>query len=151
MVFSELLNTIKKGGDFTAEKKSLLLYYDYKSHFDFLTDEQLGKLVRSMLEYEICGVFPEFDEPILKMTFSFIKSNLDRDKQKFFEKCEKNTENGRKGGRPRQNQSNEQVKITDEQHEEQTTTESVEYSSSEDSETAAKKAEFRSKIKGYGM
>ena len=135
----------------TAEKKSLLLYYDYKSHFDFLTDEQVGKIIKAMLSYEIDGVFPEFDEPILKMTFSFIKSNLDRDKQKYLEKCEKNTENGKKGGRPRQNQSNEQVKITDEQHEEQTTTESVEYSSSEDDETAAKKAEFRSKIKGYGM
>lgn len=134
-----------------AEKKSLLLYYDYKSHFDFLTDEQLGRIVRSMLEYEIDGVSPEFDEPILKMTFSFIRSNLDRDKQKYLEKCEKNTENGKQGGRPRKNQSNEQVKITDEQHEEQTTTESVEYSSTEDDETAAKKTEFHSKLKEYGM
>ena len=72
----------------TAEKKSLLLYYDYKSHFDFLTDEQVGKIIKAMLSYEIDGVFPEFDEPILKMTFSFIKSNLDRDKQKYLEKCE---------------------------------------------------------------
>lgn len=135
----------------TAEKKSLLLYYDYQQHFNFLTDEQLGRIIRSMLEYEIDGVFPEFDEPILKMTFSFIKSNLDRDKQKYLEKCEKNTENGKKGGRPRQNQSNEQVKITAEQPEEQNTTGSVEHSSSEDDGTAAKKAEFHSKIQEYGM
>lgn len=135
----------------TAEKKSLLLYYDYKAHFDFLTDEQLGRIVRSMLEYEIDGISPEFDEPILKMTFSFIRSNLDRDKEKWFEMCKTNKENGGKGGRPRKNQSNEQVKITDEQHDEQTTTESVEYSSSEDDETAAKKAAFYSKLKEYGM
>lgn len=121
-----------------AEKKSLLLYYDYKSHFDFLTDEQLGRLIRSMLEYEIDGVLPEFDEPILKMAFGFIKSNLDRDRQKFFEKCEKNTENGKKGGRPRQGQQNEQ-------QEKQTTTEL------EDGETAARKAAFHSKIQEYGM
>lgn len=137
-----------------AEKKSLLLYYDYQQHFDFLTDEQVGKIIKSMLSYEIDGVFPEFDEPIMKMTFSFIKSNLDRDKQKFFEKCEKNTENGRKGGRPRQNQSNEHVNISTantELPEEQTTTESVEYSLSEDAETAAKKVEFHSKVKEYGI
>lgn len=128
-----------------AEKKSLLLYYDYKSHFDFLTDEQLGRIVRSMLEYEIDGVLPEFDEPILKMTFSFIKSNLDRDKQKYLEKCEKNTENGKKGGRPRQDKQNEQ-------YEEQTNAANAEYSyESEDNETAAKKAAFYSKLKEYGM
>lgn len=109
-----------------------------------------------MLSYEIDGVFPEFDEPIMKMTFSFIKSNLDRDMQKYLEKCEKNTENGKKGGRPRQNQSNEHVNISTantELPEEQTTTESesVEYSLSEDAETAAKKVEFRSKVKEYGI
>lgn len=125
-----------------AEKKSLLLYYDYKSHFDFLTDEQLGRLIRSMLEYEVDGIYPEFDEPILKMTFSFIRSNLDRDREKWVKMCKTNKENGGKGGRPRQQ---------NEQQEKQTTTESVEYSSSEDDETAAKKAEFRSKIQEYGM
>lgn len=129
----------------TAEKKSLLLYYDYKSHFDFLTDEQLGRIVRSMLEYEIDNVLPEFDEPILKMTFSFIRSNLDRDKQKYLEKCEKNTENGKKGGRPRQGQQNEQ-------YEEQTNAANAEYSyESEDNETATRKAAFHSKIQEYGM
>ena len=104
-----------------------------------------------MLEYEICGVFPEFDEPILQMTFSFIKSNLDRDMQKYLEKCEKNTENGRKGGRPRQNQSNEHVNISTantELPEEQTTAEGVEYSSeSPDAETAALKQNFFSKYR----
>lgn len=122
----------------TAEKKSLLLYYDYKSHFDFLTDEQLGRIVRSMLEYEVDGVLPEFDEPILKMTFSFIRSNLDRDREKWVKMCKTNKENGDKGGRPRQGQQNEQ-------QEKQTTTES------EDGETAARKAAFHSKIQEYGM
>lgn len=127
-----------------AEKKSLLLYYDYKSHFDFLTDEQLGRLIRSMLEYEVDGVLPEFDETIMKMTFSFIRSNLDRDREKWVKMCKTNKENGDKGGRPRQVQQNEQ-------QEKQTTTESVEYSSTEDDETAAKKTEFHSKLKEYGM
>lgn len=126
-----------------AEKKSLLLYYDYKSHFDFLTDEQLGRLIRSMLEYEVDGVLPEFDEPILKMTFSFIRSNLDRDKQKWVKMCKTNKENGGKGGRPRQQ---------NEQYEEQTNAANTEYSyESEDSETTARKAAFHSKIQEYGM
>lgn len=136
----------------TAEKKSLLLYYDYQQHFNFLTDEQTGKIIKAMLDYEINGVFPEFDEPIMQMTFSFIKSNLDRDMQKYLEKCEKNTENGKKGGRPRQNQSNEQVNISTantELPEEQTNTANAEYSQSQDNETVKRKAEFYSKVKEY--
>ena len=90
----------------TAEKKSLLLYYDYQAHFDFLTDSQVGQIVRAMLDYEIDGVLPEFSEPIMKMTFSFIRSNLDRDMQKYLEKCRKNAENGAKGGRPKNENPN---------------------------------------------
>ncbi len=129
----------------TAEKKSLLLYYDYKSHFDFLTDEQVGKIVRAMLEYEVDGVLPEFDETIMKMTFSFVKSNLDRDRKKWVKMCKTNKENGSKGGRPKSKSDEE---INDELPEEQTTAENVECSSSDD-ETTRKKAEFYSKFKEY--
>ena len=93
-----------------SEKKSLLLYHDYLQHFNFLTDEQVGKIVRAMLSYEVDGILPEFDETIMKMTFSFIKTNLDRDRAKFFERCSKNSENGKKGGRPRK--QNEQIDNT---------------------------------------
>ena len=87
-----------------AEKKSLLLYYDYQAHFDYLADLQVGQIIRAMLSYEIDGVLPEFSEPIMQMTFSFIRSNLDRDMQKYLEKCRKNAENGAKGGRPPKNE-----------------------------------------------
>ena len=113
-----------------SEKKSLLLYYNYSDHFAFLTDEQLGRLIRAMFDYEINRVVPEFDEPVMKMCFSFVQSNLDRDLQKFLEKCEKNAENGRKGGRPPKNQSNEQTDTTDGQKE-QTNTANAEYSQSQ--------------------
>ena len=113
-----------------SEKKSLLIYYDYLQHFNFLTDEQTGKIIKAMLSYEIDGILPEFDETIMKMTFSFIKTNLDRDRAKFFERCSKNSENGRKGGRPPKNQSNEQTDTTDGQKE-QTNTANAEYSQSQ--------------------
>lgn len=125
----------------TAEKKSLLLYYDYQQHFNFLTDEQTGKIIKAMLDYEINGVFPEFDEPIMQMTFSFIRSNLDRDKEKWVKMCKTNKENGGKGGRPPKNQSGEQVDTTEEQ--EQNNTTNTEYSSQTlDDETAELKRNF---------
>lgn len=105
-----------------------------------------------MLNYEIDGVLPEFDETIMKMTFSFIKSNLDRDREKYFKMCKTNKENGGKGGRPPKNQSDEQndeqTDTTDEQKE-QTNTANAEYSQSQDNETVKRKAEFYSKVKEY--
>lgn len=86
------------------EKKSFLVYLDYEEHFNLLTDEQLGKLIRVMMEYEKTKKVPEING-MIKMAFSFIKAQLDRDRGKYEEKCAKNKENGKKGGRPKQNQT----------------------------------------------
>lgn len=84
-----------------AEKKSLMLYYEYERQFALLSDEQLGRLIRAMLAFDIYGVIPDFsDDPKLEMTFSFISAQLERDKTKFEQKCAVNSANGRKGGRP---------------------------------------------------
>ena len=135
-----------------GKKKSLLIYYDYQSHFNFLTDEQLGKIVRAMLDYEINGVLPEFDETIMKMTFSFIKSNLDRDREKYFKMCKTNKENGGKGGRPPKNQNDEQYDEQTDTTDEQTNTAKAECFRAQDNadkETAKRKAEFYSKVQEY--
>ena len=128
-----------------SEKKSLLLYYDYQQHFNFLTDEQTGKIIKAMLSYEINGVFPEFDEPIMQMTFSFIKSNLDRDRAKFFERCSKNSENGRKGGRPKK--QNEQIDNTSSTANEASSSQSQSLNDSDDTTTGERKRHF---LQTYG-
>ena len=62
-------------------KNSFLVYHDYKERFDLLSDEELGKFLHGLMEYEIDGVIPEF-QGMLKMAFSFVKAQLDRDKKK---------------------------------------------------------------------
>jgi hypothetical protein len=84
------------------EKNSFLIYLDYEEHFNLMTNEQLGQLIRAIIEYEKTRVVPKL-EGIVKMAFSFIKAQLDRDREKYEEKCSKNRENGKKGGRPKQN------------------------------------------------
>ena len=44
------------------EKKSLMLYYDYKDQFEMLTDEQLRKLIYAMIEYDKNDVEIELDK-----------------------------------------------------------------------------------------
>lgn len=86
-----------------SEKKSFVLYYDLEQHVQLLSDEQLGRLLRAVFAYEIRGEITEFNDPMLSLCFSFIKVQLDIDNEKYRERCEKNTENGKNGGRPPKN------------------------------------------------
>ena len=85
------------------DKVSFLMYLDYEEQFDLLTNEQIGQLMRAIIKYEKTQEIPEM-EGMVKMAFSFIKTQLDRDREKYNKKCEKNKENGTRGGRPRKNQ-----------------------------------------------
>lgn len=77
------------------EKKSLLLYYDYKDQFEMLTDEQLRNLIYAMIEFDKNDTEIELDK-MTKMAFAPIKRKLKDDKKKWIEMCKTNSENGKK-------------------------------------------------------
>lgn len=85
------------------DKSGFLIYLDYEEQFNLLTDEQIGQLMRAIIKYEKTREIPQLNG-IVKMAFSFIKTQLDRDREKYEARCEKNRENAKKGGRPRKNQ-----------------------------------------------
>lgn len=78
------------------DKASFLIYLDYEEQFNLLTDEQLGQLMRAIIEYEKTGKVPNL-EGIIKMAFSFIKGQLDRDRKKWQEEKKKKSEAGKRG------------------------------------------------------
>ena len=88
------------------EKKSFLMYLEYEEQLADLSDEELGQLMRAIFQYEKDGTEPKFIG-LLKMAFSFIKGNLNRDKQKYDKRCETSAINGKKGGRPSNKKPNE--------------------------------------------
>ena len=81
-------------------KKSILFYVDWGETFNALTDEQAGKLVKHLCAY-VNDENPETDDPLIKAVFVNIKQQLKRDLVKYEDKCLKNKENGKKGGRPK--------------------------------------------------
>ena len=85
---------------------------DYKEQFELLNDEELGKLLRAIMYYEETGKEANLDG-MSKMAFSFIKTRLDWDREKYIEKCEKNKKNGVKGGRPKKQMQNEKTEKTE--------------------------------------
>ena len=66
-----------------------------KKHF---TPEQFGRLMLALFEVED-GNDPQVDEDI-SIAFEFMSLQKRIDRQKYEEKCRKNRENGKKGGRP---------------------------------------------------
>lgn len=82
-----------------ADKTSFVLYTDYLEQIEILSREQRGDLLTAIL-YHASGIeLPELDG-MTKIAFSFIRSQLDRDSEKYKATVEKRREAGKKGGRP---------------------------------------------------
>lgn len=82
-------------------KNSLVLYHDYLEKFKSLTDEQFGKLIRCMLTYDASGEIPSIDDVLVEVTFNVAKMDLDKNREKYESIVKRNQENGKKGGRPK--------------------------------------------------
>jgi len=74
-------------------KKSFILYNDQVELINELTDIQAGQLLRVLYQYSNSASNDTIQDPSVKMAFIAIKSQLDRDAQKYSEVCEKNKEN----------------------------------------------------------
>lgn len=79
------------------------VYFSYEEPLKSLTYEQIGKIFMAMFQYEKTKEKPELD-PVSDMAFYFIRSQMDRDRQTYEEKCKRSRQNGMKGGRPRKSE-----------------------------------------------
>lgn len=81
-------------------KDSFVLYTKYLANIQALSMEQRGMLFTSLMLYA-SGQEPEEMDPVTAMAFSFIKSQMDKDIEKYNETCAKRSEAGKLGGRPK--------------------------------------------------
>ena len=79
-----------------AEKKSFMLYFDSFVQWQLLNIEQRGLLITALFEYTIEGKELETEDGMLKLAFSFIRSQIDRDSNKYEETCKKRAESIKK-------------------------------------------------------
>ena len=71
-------------------KSDLLIARVYREALENLTDEQCGKLIKALLQYQFDGIVPDNLTTELQMAFSFMKSVADKHNAYFQEKCKKN-------------------------------------------------------------
>lgn len=79
----------------STEQKGFIVYKDLHAVVDELTDEQAGQLFKGMIAYSADGTEPKFDG-VLKFVFIPIRQQMDRDSDKYDEKCEKMRANAHK-------------------------------------------------------
>ncbi len=80
---------------------SFVMYQSFATQFSLLTMEQRGALITAIFNYNSGGETGIELDDVTEMAFSCMRYAFDRDRQAYIEKCEKNRENGKKGGRPR--------------------------------------------------
>ena len=95
-----------------SEKKSFILYDSYYEQVMMLSVEERGQLLTAIYEYESEGEVRIEMSPVAAMAFSFIRSNMDRDRTEYEERCAKNRANGKRGGRPKKEESKEEKEET---------------------------------------
>lgn len=81
------------------KKNSFVMYTDYMDHVNLLSMEQRGSLFTAIMCYAAENELPEMDG-MTQMAFSFIKSQMDRDMEKYEKMVSKRSEAGKLGGRP---------------------------------------------------
>ena len=90
--------------------ESMLFYYEWAEICEDLTDEEFGSMVRAAVDYAKNGVNPTFSDRALKACWKAIKKAIDRNLVRYAKQVEANRENGKKGGRPKKEEVEENPK-----------------------------------------
>jgi hypothetical protein len=90
-------------------KTGFILHLDSLSVLDELTNEQAGILFKAIRDYNL-GKEPELDFA-MRMAFIPFKNQFERDLEKYNNTCERNRNNGSKGGRPKKPTETQETQV----------------------------------------
>lgn len=79
-------------------KDGMIIYASYVEKFKKLSNEQFGRLVRLILQYQKDGVVPEIEDLAISIAFDIMKIDLDKNNERYEEICEQRRIAGAKGG-----------------------------------------------------
>lgn len=75
-----------------AVKNSFVVYAELEKQINRMTDSQAGQLFRAMFVYNR-GEEPAFGDPMVAMAFDFVQPVMDRNRDKYEQRCERNRQN----------------------------------------------------------
>lgn len=86
----------------------IILNLQYTTSFQYLSNDDLASLIRALMQYAKNDEEPQDLNASVMAWFEMMKLDIERDFSSYEEKCRVNSENGKKGGRPRKNQASEE-------------------------------------------
>ena len=70
--------------------KAFTSYIENENKLNMLTDEQAGRLYKSLFAYSRTGEKPDFsDDPVLAYAFIDFTMDIDRDREKYEQTCQR--------------------------------------------------------------
>lgn len=86
-------------------KNKIIVYRDWLTTFDPLTDDEAGRLIKHFFRY-VNDQNPEAPDRLTSLLFEPIKQTLKRDLRRYEKICLRNQQNGALGGRPKETHGN---------------------------------------------
>ncbi|MCD7907688.1 MAG: DUF6291 domain-containing protein [Clostridium sp.] len=83
-----------------AERKSFVIYPDWRDWLNLLSKEQRGDWISALFDYQCEGQPYDGDDPLVKVTLAFARTTLDRDNEKYRARCAANARNGQREAVP---------------------------------------------------
>lgn len=79
------------------EKDSMLIFHvNAKNMAEELNDEELGKVFRALIQFELDGLETEFEDRLLSCIYRLNRDTLSRNRKKYIQRCERNRENAKR-------------------------------------------------------
>ena len=96
------------------KRDSAVFYKSWKIAIDRLGDGKRGEIYEMILDYAIDSIYPKTDDPVALMIFDLVRVQIDVNNQRYA--------NGKKGGRPKDNETENQTKTKQKPNKNQTKT-----------------------------
>ena len=77
------------------DANTILLFTDQRAAIDYLSDDDAGQLFKAIYAYADEGDMPDFNGPMMSL-FMVIRTQIDRSREAYKAKCEKNRTNSMK-------------------------------------------------------
>lgn len=89
-------------------KKSFVMYAEWQPLIESMTDEQAGKLIKAIYNYQYGEETPP-EETLLNSIYQMMRNRFEVDAAKYKEVCEKRKINGQKGGLAKASKSHQML------------------------------------------
>jgi hypothetical protein len=77
------------------DSNTILLFTEQRTAFEYLSDEDAGRMIKAIYAYSDEGTIPNFEGAMMSL-FSLVRSQIDRSREAYQKKCDQNRRNSRK-------------------------------------------------------